>query len=863
MNRRTNSFLSALVLLISACVPLHTAARAEETGGRIIVSLGDSYSSGEGLPPYFDWDEPDDVKENSPDWVAHRSLNSWPSMLELPAVGKMADHWLTNWFFAAASGATTADLAGKQHKEINRATKHSVDLAPQLDVFGDIGDGQKADYVTVTIGGNDAGFAEIVKTAALHCSYLNPNSLYDRIFSVWVEFDRPDGIRDNLQQAYRNIADRAGDQAAILVAGYPGLLSMKGSALLFDANETQFIDSQVSKFNNEIRSLVSDCYIEGLNIYFVSVEEAFYGHEAYTEDPYIHGVIIDPSIFSLSEETDQSNPVSAASLHPNVKGAQAYAACVQEAIDYLEEGKRTGLERPKYSADDDSYQRQVIENAERLLKEEFPEMYKDLTGYIRYLNDKLSNNYEKNFFDAEMYQRKYNFAVEWSARWIGLLADILIGDLKGEFAGEDLTVPDVLEITGKTVNRTYMAAVFSEVSNELSQTDPNDLIPAVSVNAVHSIRVSFNELYEINDRMTDGRFANFDDAAAFIRIHQMNKACMAAAEMGVKYYQDATQRNEWDHFLAIAWEFVSKHLGGIASKALVSELVPRLTASYAYRLGAGAFHELFDVISGKSDNPHVREWTEKLYEIEEETKQLYQRPYRSEVSPWETDDLPAENEPEEETVYEPSLSGVRWQKKTISYTDYEGYTIQITIQFSPWILQSNTELLDNGWKELGMTAELPTMKNGWFFTRYTDDWHTWGSPYKFSARMNDMYYIIGTISLRNITQGWDITADHSHGTSVNMQVKTDVRDPYPAGNTGAGCSLTMTKIMYSDDPTIQPYYSSLIPHMVSNRWGPVGFVIAIPEYKSPKYPNGTAETMLETAKLYVADEVFTIGVQND
>ncbi len=48
----------------------------------IVVSLGDSFSSGEGIEPYYDQYEEEDKKYTSEDWVAHRSTLAWPGLLE-------------------------------------------------------------------------------------------------------------------------------------------------------------------------------------------------------------------------------------------------------------------------------------------------------------------------------------------------------------------------------------------------------------------------------------------------------------------------------------------------------------------------------------------------------------------------------------------------------------------------------------------------------------------------------------------------------------------------------------------------------------------------------------------------------------
>lgn len=83
----------------------------------IMVSMGDSYSSGEGIPPFYGQRDEDgnelDISDKviNDDWLAHRSTLSWPGMLKLPGVsGTMADHKDENWFFVAASGATTNNI---------------------------------------------------------------------------------------------------------------------------------------------------------------------------------------------------------------------------------------------------------------------------------------------------------------------------------------------------------------------------------------------------------------------------------------------------------------------------------------------------------------------------------------------------------------------------------------------------------------------------------------------------------------------------------------------------------------------------------------------------------------------------------
>ena len=98
-------FLSALLFL--SC--LYSGVSADSVP--VIVSLGDSYSCGEGIEPFYGQDAEMALRCLDPDWLAHRSEKSWPGMLTLPGVsGPMKEHRGENWFFAAASGADSSCL---------------------------------------------------------------------------------------------------------------------------------------------------------------------------------------------------------------------------------------------------------------------------------------------------------------------------------------------------------------------------------------------------------------------------------------------------------------------------------------------------------------------------------------------------------------------------------------------------------------------------------------------------------------------------------------------------------------------------------------------------------------------------------
>ena len=91
----------------------------------IVVSMGDSYSSGEGISPYYGeknfWTRIaryDDV--HNEEFLAHRSTKSWPGQLQVSGLeGTLESHKDVNWFFTAISGDTTDGLREKGIKKSN------------------------------------------------------------------------------------------------------------------------------------------------------------------------------------------------------------------------------------------------------------------------------------------------------------------------------------------------------------------------------------------------------------------------------------------------------------------------------------------------------------------------------------------------------------------------------------------------------------------------------------------------------------------------------------------------------------------------------------------------------------------------
>ncbi|MBO5064499.1 MAG: hypothetical protein J6D06_00085 [Clostridia bacterium] len=375
MNKKTVSRLCArilsfiLVFLIYVSIfPVPVSTKAANTSSdRVIVGLGDSFSSGEGIEEFYDQNLPIEQKINSQDWLAHRSTKAWSGKLtlndndsgicyimNLSKYDENKSDKEAHWYFVASSGAETVHLDSKQpqeyHLEINgKICEDSGYITNQLAIFETVEkNNQKADYVTLTLGGNDLGFKEIIETAAMDFTFTEPEKLNSRLAEKVNQLNTT--TAGNLESAYKKISDTAGKQANIIVAGYPKLFSSSKLHVnaLFSYEERTAINNAIVLFNEKLAAIVKNCQTNGYPVHFVPVADEFKDHEAYTPDAYINRVYLFPNAQDLKQIG--KFPISSAySIHPNEKGAEAYARCVQAKIDELEKEKNPDYIPPNTS----------------------------------------------------------------------------------------------------------------------------------------------------------------------------------------------------------------------------------------------------------------------------------------------------------------------------------------------------------------------------------------------------------------------------------------------------------------------------------------------------------------------------------
>nr|MBA2558720.1 SGNH/GDSL hydrolase family protein [Propionibacteriales bacterium] len=232
------------------------------TAGRTLVALGDSYASGVGTRTYY---------------VASGACKRSPYAYPVVEARQLSAA-LT---FVACAGATTAGVLRTQVAALSPSTTD----------------------VTVTVGGNDAGFRSVVVACAQPAWSSDCDGAIDRA-QAYISTD----LAKQLNVLYRAIRARA-PAAQVIVAGYPYLFNGE------DCNAgTWFSPAEEGRLN------VTSDQLDGVlarraaahGFEFVDTRVAFTGHAVCASDEWINGL---------------SNPVTE-SYHPNRHGQAGYAALV-------------------------------------------------------------------------------------------------------------------------------------------------------------------------------------------------------------------------------------------------------------------------------------------------------------------------------------------------------------------------------------------------------------------------------------------------------------------------------------------------------------------------------------------------------
>jgi len=293
--------------------------RGGSTSARTYVALGDSYSTGlgvfstsGGLQWAFDPSESLSGKANADG--CYRTTDGWPRLLASsdPTLS------LADADFVACSGALMSDITPSLASVEPRAHSNNAAQDTRLNASTQV--------VTLTVGGNDMGFAAVAEA----CVPFIGGSCSGHITSAQAIVDGKAPVvsgsvllSDGLQQVYRDILAKA-PNATIDVMGYPNPIAANPTqTCLYSASDGSPVDARnvyllVGSLNQTIHDAVTA--VGGGRIHYVDPnagDSQFVSHGLCSSDPWINRI---------------SASAILPSVHPNLSGNQEWARLAQEAI---------------------------------------------------------------------------------------------------------------------------------------------------------------------------------------------------------------------------------------------------------------------------------------------------------------------------------------------------------------------------------------------------------------------------------------------------------------------------------------------------------------------------------------------------
>jgi hypothetical protein len=302
----------------------YTLGETLKTSGKATsyVALGDSFSSGEGIPPYFE-----------PNNKCHRSTAGYPTQVDVPLTAQPFDGAAGyGWGFLACSGASTAEVqkdqvTTKRDKSNTNGTPLSTSTA----------------LVTITAGGDDLRWGDVLAfcyqkfTGCENDSYKGYATLTDYATAALNQ------LQPRLVALYQSIAKLA-PNGRILVLGYPQLLpattaeqdcvELYGDELThktpikgLDNDEQNWFRKEETDLNTTINSAVTKSSVSAS---FVPVATQFAGHEicgSAAGGEWING----PSL-TAKGGLHLSKHIAKNSFHPNATGQAEYANIINQYL---------------------------------------------------------------------------------------------------------------------------------------------------------------------------------------------------------------------------------------------------------------------------------------------------------------------------------------------------------------------------------------------------------------------------------------------------------------------------------------------------------------------------------------------------
>ncbi|MGW3915060.1 SGNH/GDSL hydrolase family protein [Streptomyces sp. NPDC005070] len=236
---RFSAYMTSLLLAAGLALTGAAAAQAQTAAATGYVALGDSYSSGVGAGSYI-----------SSSGDCDRSTKAYPYLWN-------AAHSPSSFDFTACSGARTGDVTANQLGPLNSSTG----------------------LVSITIGGNDAGFSDVMTT----CVLQSESSCLSRIATAKAYVDST--LPGKLDAVYSAISAKA-PAAHVVVIGYPRFYKLNGSCLTgLSETERSAINGAADYLDSAIAARVA---AHGFT--FADVRGSFTGHEICSGSAWLHSL---------------------------------------------------------------------------------------------------------------------------------------------------------------------------------------------------------------------------------------------------------------------------------------------------------------------------------------------------------------------------------------------------------------------------------------------------------------------------------------------------------------------------------------------------------------------------------------------
>src|SRR3954464_4686483 len=212
-------------------------AGAGAAAGATYAALGDSYSSGVGTGSY------------TVDSACKRSVYAYPYLWTQKHAGTAPS-------FVACSGAKTSDLLSTQIQAVTSATT----------------------LVTMTIGGNDIGFANLIYQCTLSdCSAALDNTRANLETTLGAALDR----------VYTTVKSRAAPGATIVVLGYPRVFSGAGCFGTLGISSTE--QTKANALSDALDRMIAT-HAATDAVTYKSAIGAFVGHAVCSLSPWLNGL---------------------------------------------------------------------------------------------------------------------------------------------------------------------------------------------------------------------------------------------------------------------------------------------------------------------------------------------------------------------------------------------------------------------------------------------------------------------------------------------------------------------------------------------------------------------------------------------